>query len=325
MKFKSRNLRAIANMVIGDSDHFPYRSSFYITQFFEECDFEFVHDGSTRAIWTSERLSELLEDPQPAAFHLPARFLIVLRNLLDQSEAEDNDPGRQLALDSLNQPLMREGFEAYFDEDRILQARHIGSKTVSAATNPHRPLTQKEIERKTLLNSYLDRCSEDELIEEILLPLFRQQGFHRISAAGHSDKALEYGKDVWMRFLLPTQHVLYFGIQVKKGKLDSAGATKRSNANIAEIYNQVLMMLGHEIFDPETNKKALVDHAFIIAGGTITKQARNWLGGKLDASKRSQILFMDRDDIIDLYVTLNVPLPHAALLKAATDNDEIPF
>jgi hypothetical protein len=78
MKFKSRNLRAIANMVIGDSDHFPYRSSFYITQFFEECDLEFVHDGSTRAIWTSERLLELLEDPQPAAFHLPARFLIVL-------------------------------------------------------------------------------------------------------------------------------------------------------------------------------------------------------------------------------------------------------
>jgi hypothetical protein len=86
---------------------------------------------------------------------------------------------------------------------------------------------------------------------------FRQQGFHRISAAGHSDKALEYGKDVWMRFVLPTQHVLYFGIQAKKGKLDSAGVTKGSNANVSEIYNQVLMMLGHEIFDPETSKKAL--------------------------------------------------------------------
>lgn len=107
--------------------------------------------------------------------------------------------------------------------------------------------------------------------------------------------------------------------------MDSAGATKRSNANIAEIYNQVLMMLGHEIFDPETSKKALVDHAFIIAGGTITKQAKNWLGGKLDASKRSQILFMDRDDIMDLYVTLNVPLPESALPKRGTDTDEIPF
>lgn len=270
-------------------------------------------------------MSELLEEPQPEAFHLPTRFLIVLRNLLDQREAEDDDPGREQALASLNQPLIREGFEVYFDEDRLLQTRHIGSRTVSAATNPHRPLTPKEAERKKLLNSYLDRCSEDELIEEILLPLFRQQGFHRISAAGHSDKALEYGKDVWMRYVLPTQHVLYFGLQAKKGKLDSAGATKRSNANIAEIYNQVLMMLGHEIFDPETSKKALVDHAFIIAGGTITKQAKNWLGGKLDASKRSQILFMDRDDIMDLYVTLNVPLPEGALQKEVMDKHEIPF
>lgn len=325
MKFKHRNVRAIANMVIGDSDHFPYRSSFYITEFFKECDIDFVHDGSTREIWTSERLSELLEDPQPSAFHLPTRFLIVLRNLLDQREAEDDDPGRILALKSLNQPLMREGFEVYFDEERILQVRHIGSKVVSAAKSPHRPLTPEEAKRKKLLDSYLDRCSEDELIEEILLPLFRQQGFHRISATGHSDKALEYGKDVWMRFALPTQHVLYFGIQAKKGKLDSAGKTKSSNANVAEIYNQALMMLGHEIFDPETNKKALVDHAFIVAGGEITKQAKNWLGGKLDASKRSQILFMDRDDIMDLYVTLNVPLPSEALPRVVTDIDEIPF
>jgi hypothetical protein len=48
-----------------------------------------------------------------------------------------------------------------------------------------------------------------------------------------------------MKFTLPTQHVLYFGLQAKKGKIDSAGV---SNANIAEIHNQVLMMLGHELY-----------------------------------------------------------------------------
>jgi hypothetical protein len=96
-----------------------------------------------------------------------------------------------------------------------------------------------------------------ELIEEVLLPLFRQPGFHRITAAGHKDKALEYGKDIWMRYVLPTQHVLYFGIQAKKRKLDASGAG--SNTNVAEIHNQVLMTLGHEVFDPETSKKVLVD------------------------------------------------------------------
>ena len=158
------------------------------------------------------------------------------------------------------------------------------------------------------------------------MPLFRQLGYHRVTAVGHKDKALEYGKDVWMRYVLPTQHVLYFGIQAKKGKLDSASATKGSNANISEIYNQVLMMLGHEIFDPETSKKALVDHAFIVAGGEITKQARNWLGGKLDASKRSQIMFLDREDILNLYVVSSIPLPSGAIsVESSGWDDEMPF
>ena len=87
------------------------------------------------------------------------------------------------------------------------------------------------------------------------------------------------------------------------------------------------MALGHEIFDPETNKRALVDHAFIIAGGEITKQARNWLGQKLDASQRSQILFMDRNDILNLYTVNNLPLPEKALPEQSNDliMDDIPF
>lgn len=327
MKFKNRNLRAIADMVIGDAKHFPYRSSSYITQFFEECDLDFVHDGSTRWAWASDRLAELLDEPQLAPNTLPDRFMNLLRVLMQKSDAEDDDPGRILALEALNKPLEREGFEAFYGEDNRLYVRHIGTKTVSVASNPHRPYTPNEIKRREQLSAYLDACSEDELIEEILLPLFRQLGYHRITSAGHKDKALEYGKDVWMRYILPTQHVLYFGLQVKKGKLDSSGVSKGSNANVAEIHNQALMMLGHEIFDPETSKKVLVDHAFIIAGGEITKQARNWLGGKLDASKRSQILFMDREDILNLYVVSSLPLPNGATPDEASSkfNDEVPF
>ncbi|MBN6740433.1 hypothetical protein JKG47_07810 [Acidithiobacillus sp. MC6.1] len=273
MKFKDRNLRALAEMVIGDADYFPYRSSSYITRFFEECDMDFVHDGSTRRVWTSERLSELLAEPQLGSNLLPERFVHVLRILMHKSDAEENDPDRELALEAMNKPLSREGYEAFYGEDNLLYIRHVGTMTISVAANPHRPFTPKELERREQLIEFLDKCSEDELIEEVLLPLFRQLGFHRISAPGHKDKALEYGKDVWMRFILPTQHVLYFGIQVKKGKIDAAGSSKGSNSNVAEIHNQLLMMLGHEIFDPETSKKVLVDHAFIVAGGEITKQA----------------------------------------------------
>ena len=325
MKFKSRNLRAIAGMVVGDAQYFPYRSSSYITEFFEECGLDFVHDGSTRWWWTAERLSELLQEIQPTAYVLPERFVHVLRVLMQKSDAEEDDPDRLLALEALNKPLSREGYEAFYGEDNLLYVRHIGTKTISTPPNPHRPFTLKEIEKREQLIAYLDKCSEDELIEEILLPLFRQLGFHRITAAGHKDKALEYGKDIWMRYVLPTQHVLYFGIQVKRGKLDAAGVKKGSNSNIAEIHNQILMMLGHEIFDSETNRRVLIDHAFIVASGEITKQAKNWLGGKLDASKRSQILFMDREDILNLYIVSSLPLPEGAISESELPFDDLPF
>jgi hypothetical protein len=326
MQFKPRNIRAIAEMVIGNADHFPYRSSSFITEFFQECDLEFVHDGSTRWAWAAGRLEELLAEPQPTAHALPQHFMTVLRTLMFKSDATDEDPGRVNALAALNAPLIREGFEAYYGDDDHLYVRHIATRTVSSAASPHRPLTPAEVKRREQLAAYLDTCSEDELIEEILQPMFRQLGFHRITAAGHKDKALEYGKDVWMRFTLPTQHVLYFGIQAKKGKIDAAGMSRDGSRNIAEIHQQVLMMLGHEIFDPETSKKVLVDHAFIVAGGEITKQARNWLGGKLDATKRSQIMFMDRDDILNLFTVNNIPLPLGALPPSSQPlSDDIPF
>ncbi|APH54942.1 Hypothetical protein GbCGDNIH9_8617 [Granulibacter bethesdensis] len=160
----------------------------------------------------------------------------------------------------------------------------------------------------------------------MLLPMLRQAGFHRITAVGHKDKSNEFGKDIWMRYQLPTQHYLYFGIQAKKGKLDSSSVSRGTNANIAEIYNQALMMLAHEIFDPETNRKVLVDHAFIVAGGEITKAAEQLLGGMLDAQKRSQIMFMGRNDILNLLIVHNVQLPEDALpLSCLGSDDDIPF
>lgn len=321
MKFKNRNMRELAEMIVGDVKYFTYRSSSYITQFFEECDLDFIHDGSTRWAWTADRLSELLQEPQPTAHALPDCFVHLLQVLMQKSEAKPDDPDRLLALGALNKPLSREGYEAFYGEDDLLYIRHIGTKTISTAANPHRPFTPKEIGRREQLIEYLNKCSEDDLVEEVLLPLFRQLGYHRITSAGHKDKVLEYGKDIWMRYVLPTQHVLYFGVQVKKGKLDSAGINRGSNSNIADIHNQTLMMLGHEIFDPETNKRVLVDHAFIVAGGEITKQAKNWLGEKLDATKRSQILFMDREDILNLYIVSNLPLPEGAISKSAPSFD----
>ncbi len=332
MKFKQRTVWAIADMICGNTETgkeplFPYRSSSVITRFFADCETDYVHDGSTRGSWVSGVLEAILQEPQPSVNVPPETFARVIRVLMDQGDAMDGDRGREKALAALNVALAREGFEAFYGEDRLCYLRHVATNTIAVpGPNPHRPFSAAELKKRDDLTKYLDRCSEDELIEEVLLPLFRQLGFHRITAGGHKDKALEYGKDVWMKYVLPTQHVLYFGLQAKKDKLDAAGDPKGSNRNIAEIHNQVLMMLGHEVFDPETSKRVLVDHAFIVAGGEITKAAKNWLGGKLDATKRSQIMFMDRDDILNLYVATNLPLPAGALPAAPSlVDDDVPF
>lgn len=332
MSFRARTLDQLAELVCGNppatgSSTFVYRSSSYLTQFFEDIETDFKHDGSTRSWWVKETLAKILNDPWPNPQTPPDTFTRVIQRLMDPTDATDDDPERSQSLDRLNQILAREGYEAFRAEDKQYYLRHVATNTVSQpGPNPHRPFSQAEVERRQQLAAYLETCSEDELIGEVLLPLFRQLGYHRITSAGHKDKALEYGKDVWMRYTLPTQHVLYFGIQAKKDKLDSAGMSKGSNANVAEVYQQVLMMLGHEIFDPEIGKRVLVDHAFIVAGGEITKAARNWIGNKLDALKRSQILFMDRDDILNLYVVTNLPLPAGAMPpEPKLSLDDLPF
>lgn len=329
MDFKQRSLMQLAQLICGNGDaskaFFRYRSSSYLTEFFQDCDTEYVHDGSTRDRWVAEVLKAILAEPHPNANTPPETFSRVIRTLMDQGDAVNENSERKGALEALAAALAREGFEPFYADDKQCYLRHLATNTIAVAKpNPHRPFSAAEQAKRQQLESYLTICSEDKLIEEVLLPLFRQMGFHRITAAGHKDKALEYGKDVWMKFILPTQHILYFGIQAKKGKIDASGV---STTNIAEIHNQVTMMLGHEVFDPEIGKRVLVDHAFIVAGGEITKQARNWLGNKLDASKRSQVMFMDRDDILNLYVVTSLPLPSGALPASTSsfDDDDIPF
>src|ERR1039457_2565677 len=59
MKLSDRVLDELAKMVVGDAPHFPYRSSYFITRFFNRCGLPFVHDGTTRPIWAQQRLEEL--------------------------------------------------------------------------------------------------------------------------------------------------------------------------------------------------------------------------------------------------------------------------
>lgn len=297
-------------MICGnESKAFIYRSSSYLSQFFEDCGMErYEHDGSTRKWWVSGVLEEILNLPADDPALPSLGFQTVVQVLMDRADCTEADPARQQALLELNVSLAREGLEAFYGADNLCYLRNVGT---GAEGRPgpvvERALSQDELDRQARLMAFMDAASEDDLIENVLFPLLQTLRFQRISVTGHKDKALEFGKDLWMKYRLPTGHFLYFGLQVKRGKIDAAARSQHQN--IAEIHNQITMMLGSEIFDPDINKKRLVDHVILVAGGEITKQAQHWLGERLNASQRSQILFMDRADILHLFVIHNVTMP----------------
>lgn len=328
---RRKTIHEIADMICGNFDgkttYFEYRTSSYLTQFFQDCEMEqYVHNGSTRKWWVAGVLEEILKQPSENPALPGPGFQTVIQVLMDRADHTNENAERQGALRQLNASLTREGLEAFYADDNRCYIRNIKTGE-EARPGPvvDRALSRDEIDRRRRLETFIDQASEDELTENVLLPLFQTLRFQRISIGGHKDKALEFGKDVWMKHRLPTGHWLYFGLQVKRGKIDATARTK--NDNVAEVHRQITMMLGHEIFDPDISKKTLVDHAIIVAGGEITKQAKHWLGERLNASQRSQILFMDRADILHLFVIHNVLMPDQKQGKSTAFDiaDEIPF
>jgi hypothetical protein len=231
-----------------------------------------------------------------------------------------------LALESFNEIVKRHGIVAQLDKNGTAFLRNTGTGvSTEGFSQKTQPLSPQEKEQREKLAKFLDRVSEDEFIEEVLVPLFQRLTFRRVSPAGHKDKSLEFGKDLWMKFQIPTGHWLYFCAQVKKDKIDSSNAS--GERNVASVLNQARMAFTHPIFDPEANCKVLLDHLFIISAGEITKQAKEWLGQQLDDSQRRQIIFMDRDELLNhaarILIDLKVEEPVAEEVELS--DDDIPF
>jgi hypothetical protein len=211
---------------------------------------------------------------------------------------------------------------AYPDESGRCYLRSTGTGVSSASFSQQtRPLSHDEIAQRQMLADFLDTASEDEFTERVLVPLFQRLGFHRVSPSGHVEKALEFGNDLWMKYQLPTSHWIYFCAQVKKNKIDASGTG--GNNNIATVLAQARMAIDHPIFDPEANRKVLLDHVFLISAGEITRTARTWLVEQLDAGQRRHIIFMDRDEFLDqsARILLDLRLEDP---PTVTD-DDIPF
>jgi hypothetical protein len=188
MKFRHKTLTEIAELICGNDaagEHFVYRSSSKLSDFFKDCETSHVHDGSTRAWWVTQALEAIMQEPAIGPDTPPDAFQRVVRILMDSGDAVNEGPERPGALAMLNASLAREGFEAFYAPDKQCYLKNLKTNAVATGSpNPHRPLSTAELERRDALNKYLDQVSEDELIEDVLVPLFRHLGFHRVTQTG---------------------------------------------------------------------------------------------------------------------------------------------
>ncbi len=96
MKWRKRTLDEIADMICGNGEGSPfiYRSSSYITRFFQDADTDHVHDGSTRYAWVASILEQMLAEPHPDAQTPAASFCRVIATLMDLADAVGEDRDR---------------------------------------------------------------------------------------------------------------------------------------------------------------------------------------------------------------------------------------
>lgn len=172
----------IADMICGnfpeESTLFPYRKSSLLTEFFADVGTDYAHDGSTRQYWVADTLEKILAEPHADAGKIPSTFARVIHRLMDPADATNESQERAGALAMLNASLAREGFEAYYAPDKQCYLRHIATNTTTAPEHdPHRPFSSAELERRDQLRAYLEKASEDELIERSCYRCFGSWAF----------------------------------------------------------------------------------------------------------------------------------------------------
>lgn len=89
----------IAELICGDENSFPRRSSFFLTKFFKDLGFQFEHDGTTRRFWVGEKL--LLLDIHDLS-------LILRKGLFNKRDFKKHTKKNKLDFDSEYQKAIRE-------------------------------------------------------------------------------------------------------------------------------------------------------------------------------------------------------------------------
>jgi CheY-like chemotaxis protein len=146
-------------------------------------------------------------------------------------------------------------------------------------------------ERKKLLQ----RFSENQLIDKILIPLLKQMGYLGVQRNAFHGPG-EHGKDILPFYKYGDfNERIYYAAQVKAGKISARSGV---NSNVHTLLDQVRSVLVFSFIDKFDGCRKKIDRCLVVCSGDITNDARKVLE---EASEgRRDIIIIEADDLLDL-------------------------
>jgi hypothetical protein len=141
MKLSRPAIMKLAEMICGNEvfPHFPYRSSSFLTKFFIDLDLDYVHDGTTRAVWVQDTLNEL-NDKENSDSKTPSREICkVIESLIDPDYfLFDENLEHEKAIKDVNKILKTNGL--------ILKTQTNGQSRISLLNGEYISTAIKEVD-----------------------------------------------------------------------------------------------------------------------------------------------------------------------------------
>lgn len=154
-------LESLAEFICGDEkSKYPiYRSSMYLTKFFDSVGIKATHDGSTRKWWTLEILRQLP----------PSNLEAVILKLVDFKTYKANREQHSLAVSSMNEILLMENFEIGFkgSAPHIQRGKGISFETIDFTSKETRT-EESFLKRQFSEDMHIDTLGLDSVISRLL-------------------------------------------------------------------------------------------------------------------------------------------------------------
>lgn len=131
----------LAEMICGNEafPHFPYRSSSFLTKFFIDLDMDYVHDGTTRAVWVQDTLNELNDKENPDSKTPSREICRVIESLVDPDYfLFDDNLEHEKAIKDVNKVLKTNGL--------ILKTQSNGQSKISLLNGEYISTAVKEVD-----------------------------------------------------------------------------------------------------------------------------------------------------------------------------------